>query len=141
MSVALKTVAVARQAMATRFEIVLHGENEVALRAAAEEAMDEIQRFEAQLSLYEPTSHISQINAQAAAGPVRVEPGLFRLLQHAERLSRETDGAFDITVAPLMRCWGFMRGAGQLPAPEAVGEARQKVGMHNVILNEKDFTV
>src|SRR6267378_1643361 len=137
----MHTVAVARHAMATRFEIVLCGENEVSLRAAAEEALDEIERLDTQLSLYNPTSEISHINARASHGPVRVEPTLFRLLQHAQRLSRETDGAFDITVAPLMRCWGFMRGAGQLPAPEAVGEARQKVGMHNVILNEKDFTV
>ena len=40
----MTSVAVARHAMATRFEIVLHGENEVGLRAAAEEAQAEIQR-------------------------------------------------------------------------------------------------
>jgi thiamine biosynthesis lipoprotein len=99
--------------MATRFEIVLHGENEVRLRAAAEEALDEIERLEAQLNLYQPTSEISHINARAAFELVRVEPSLFRLLQHARRLSQETEGAFDITVAPLMRCWGFMRGTGR----------------------------
>jgi thiamine biosynthesis lipoprotein len=141
MSAPFKTVALARHAMATRFEIVLHGENEVALRAAAEEALDEIQRLEAQLSLYEPASDISRINARAAAGPVRVEPRLFRLLQHAELLSRETEGAFDITVAPLMRCWGFLRGGGRLPEPDSLADARNKVGMHHVILNQDDFTV
>ena len=40
----MTTVAVARHAMATRFEIVLHGEYEVGLRAAAEEALEEIAR-------------------------------------------------------------------------------------------------
>ena len=137
----MKTVAVARQAMATRFEIVLHGEDEVSLRAAAEEALSEIERLEAQFSLYRPDSEISSINARAAAGPVKVEPGLFRLLQQAQRLTQETGGAFDITVAPLMRCWGFMRGNGRLPAAAAVADARSKVGMHLVQLNEKDFTV
>src|SRR2546422_10259 len=119
-------VAVARHAMATRFEIVLHGENEVGLRAAAEEALDEIERLEAQLNLYQPTSEISHINARAAFEPVRVEPSLFRLLQHAQRLSQETEGAFDITVAPLMRCWGFMRGTGRLPHPAELAEARSE---------------
>ncbi len=47
----METIAVARNAMATRFEIVVHGENPVALRAAGEEALDEIERVEAQLSV------------------------------------------------------------------------------------------
>lgn len=127
--------------MATRFEIVLHGEHDVALRAAAEEALDEIERLEAQLNLYQPTSEISHINARAAFESVQVEPSLFRLLQHAQRLSRETDGAFDITIAPLMRCWGFMRGTGRLPDPADVIEARERVGMRWVSLDEERFTV
>src|SRR5690242_12647427 len=104
----MKTVTLACNAMATRFEIVLNGTDEVRLRAAGEEALEEIGRLEAQLSFYRPTSEISHLNARAAHAPVRVEPGLFRLLQQAQRLSEETNGAFDITVAPLMRCWGFV---------------------------------
>ena len=111
----MQTVAVARNAMATRFEIVLHGDNPVELRAAGEEALTEIERVEAQLSLYRPTSEIAHLNARAARGPVRVTPSLFRLLQHAQRLHQETGGAFDITVAPLVRCWGFMGGTGEVP--------------------------
>ena len=137
----MQTVALARHAMATRFEIVLHGENEVALRAAAEEALDEIERLDSQLSLYRSDSEISRINARAAAESVRVEPTLFRLLQCAQRLSCETAGAFDITVAPLMRCWGFMRGSGQMPDPKELADARSRVGMQHVVLNEEDFTV
>ena len=137
----MQTVAVARHAMATRFEIVLHGEDEVWLRAAAEEALDEIERLDARLSLYHPASEISHINARAAHGPVRVEPTLFGLLQQAQRLSRETDGAFDITVAPLLRCWGFLRGRGKLPDPAEVAAARAKTGMRLVTLREQDYTI
>ena len=86
----MTTVAVARHAMATRFEIVLHGENEVGLRAAAEEALDEIERLEAQLNLYQPTSEISHINARAAFEPVRVEPSFFRLLRTGPGIEFET---------------------------------------------------
>ncbi|MCI0537851.1 MAG: FAD:protein FMN transferase, partial [Verrucomicrobiales bacterium] len=127
--------------MATRFELVLHGENGVALRAAGEEALAEIQRLDAQLSLYRPTSEIAHLNALAAERAVRVEPSLFRLLQQAGRLSRETNGGFDITIGPLMRCWGFMGGSGEMADESAVAEARSKVGMNLVELNENDFTV
>src|SRR5438045_4147360 len=137
----MQTVALARHAMATRFEILLHGENEMSLRAAGEEALNEIERLDAQLSLYNPASELSHINARAARGPVRVEPTLFRLLQQAQELTRATEGAFDITVAPLMRCWGFVRGTGGLPERSQLREARAKVGMHQVTLNEQDFTI
>ena len=93
------TVTLARQAMATRFELVLHGENEAALRAAGEEALDEITRLEDELSYFRPTSQIFRLNQQAAQNPVRVSPWLFRLLQHARQLTAETGGTFDITVA------------------------------------------
>ncbi len=137
----MNTVRLALQAMATRFELVLHGDDEVRMRAAGEEALAEIQRLDAQLSFYRPSSEINRINARAATGPVRVEPRLFRLLQTARRLHTETGGAFDLTVAPLMRCWGFTGTTGRLPEPDALAEARRLTGMHLVTLDEADFTV
>jgi FAD:protein FMN transferase len=137
----MKTVAVALDAMATRFEIVLHGESPVALRAAGEEALAEVARLEAQLSLYRPNSEIAHLNAGAAQGPVRVTPALLALLQHAKRLSEESAGAFDVTVAPLVRCWGFMRGSGRIPTSDELAEAHINVGMDLVRLNAQDSTV
>src|SRR5439155_10277269 len=112
----MPVLTLARLAMATRFEIVLHGDNPIALRAAGEEALAEIDRLEAQLSLYRPTSEIAHVNARAAREPVRVSPTLFALLQHAQKLHAETQGAFDITIAPLVRCWGFTGGMGRMPS-------------------------
>ncbi|MFO1488591.1 MAG: FAD:protein FMN transferase [Verrucomicrobiota bacterium] len=137
----LHTFTFARHAMATRFEIVLPGDHEPRLRAAAEEAFNEIDRLEAQLSLFRPTSEIAHVNAHAAAGPVRVSPETFRLLQHAARLSRETGGAFDITIAPLMRAWGFRDGSGHLPDPMELAAARDCVGMQRVHLDGAHSTV
>lgn len=137
----MPTVALARNAMATRFEIVLHGPTESRLRAAGEEALNEIERLEAQLSFYRPTSEISRLNALAAESRVRVEPELFRLLQHALQLARETRGAFDITVAPLMRAWGFTKGTGQVPDPKALAEAKACTGWRHVELDDREFTV
>ena len=112
----METVTLARYAMATRFEIVLQGDDESSLRAAGEEALEEIERLDAQLSYYSPSSQISRINALAAREPVNVEPRLFELLIRARDLHSAFGGAFDITLAPLMKCWGLCgrRGAAAL---------------------------
>lgn len=127
--------------MATRFELVLNGEDEAALRAAGEEALDEIARLEDELSYFRPTSQIYRLNQEAAKRPVRVTPWLFRLLQYARQLTAETEGTFDITVAPLMRCWGFFAREGRVPEAAALAEARACVGMNFVELSETDSTV
>ena len=131
----------ALNAMATRFELVLHGENATRLRGAGEAALKEIERLEARLSLYRPTSEIARVNALAAREAVRVSPSVFGLLQHARQLQRESSGAFDITVAPLVRCWGFMHGTGRLPETAEIQEARGCSGMAHVMLDELDYSV
>jgi thiamine biosynthesis lipoprotein len=127
--------------MATRFELVLHGDDSVHLRAAGEQALNEIDRLENQLSLYRPQSELADVNRRAAIEPVKITPSLFNLLTRAKELSAETDGAFDITVAPLVACWGFMSGSGQLPEPQALAAARAKVGMQFLELDQVSSTV
>ncbi len=137
----MQTVTLARNAMATRFELVLIGADAARLRAAGEEALAEVDRHEARLSLYRPTSEISRVNAQAARQPVRVSPAVFRLLDHARQLHRETGGAFDIAIAPLVRCWGFMSGSGRVPDAVQLEEARSQAGMEHVILDSDSVSV
>lgn len=127
--------------MATRFELVLHGEDTAALRAAGEEALDEIAQLEDELSYFRPTSQIYRLNQEAAMHPLRVTPWLFSLLKQARELSDESGGTFDITVAPLMRCWGFYTREGRVPDPGVLAAARSCVGVHLVQLNEADSTV
>lgn len=128
-------------AMASRFELILEGDDEPWLRAAGEEALSEIERLDRQLTIFSPASDVSRINVRAAQEPVPVEPRLFALLMLCRRLTDETEGAFDITVAPLMRAWGFYRGSGWLPADEALERARSVTGMHLVHLDEARRTV
>jgi thiamine biosynthesis lipoprotein len=127
--------------MATRFEIVLHGENPTTLRAAAEEALDEIQRLESKLSLYRPDSEIAQLNALASKEAVRVSPELFRLLLQARKLHSETFGAFDITVGPLMKLWGFMGTQGRVPSEDEIAKVLEHTGMSNVSLDADSQSV
>jgi thiamine biosynthesis lipoprotein len=127
--------------MRTRFEIVLHGSDPVALRAAGEQALDAIEGVEAQLSLYRPSSEIARVNRHAATAPVQVSPPVYDLLRRAADLSRATGGAFDPTIAPLVRCWGFMDEGGRWPDRAVLDAARHRVGWKHLILDPDARTV
>lgn len=128
-------------AMATEFELLVYGRRETYLQSVTEAVFQEISRLEAQLSFYDPNSDISDLNRRAAFAPVTVEPRLFHLLAKAKALSEATGGAFDPTVAPLLRCWGFVGASGSMPTPVAIAEARKVVGMEHVHLDSDAYTV
>ncbi len=127
-------LTLALQAMATRFELALP-EDSPRLRAAGEEALNEISRVENLLSLYKPSSEVAGLNSRAGSEGVRVSAEMFSLLERAVELSRETEGAFDITIAPLVRCWGFMNAEGRRPDAAEIEEARAQVGSHLLVLD------
>ena len=137
----MSSIRLACEAMATRFEFILCGVNESQLRAAGDEAFQEIHRLEAALSLYRPSSEIAEANRNAFHRPVRITPEVFQLLRHALLLSQATDGAFDITAAPLLRAWGLMGGSGRVPSPDELAAARASVGPGLIKLDESDLTV
>jgi thiamine biosynthesis lipoprotein len=118
--------------MATRFEFVLIGEHETQLRAAGEEALEEIERVESRLSLYRSGSEIADINRRAGTQWVRVSPEVFALLTRAVAYWQLSGGSFDPTVAPLVRCWGFMKGSGSRPTDEEISGGRGLVGLGKV---------
>lgn len=127
--------------MRTRFEIVLADELDPAdLRAAGEEAFDEIERVEAQLSAYRNDSELARINAEASKRPVRVEARLFRLLERAVELSAATDGTFDMTVGPLLRIWNLQGGGGEAAVPDVdtIHESRATVGMREMLVLDRE---
>ncbi len=127
--------------MATRFELVLDGDDDVRLRAAGEDALDEIVRLDAQLSFYRSSSDVSWINGHAATGTVTVEPRLCTLLDRCLALSAATDGAFDITVAPLMKAWRFVRETGAVPDAASLERARNLTGFRGVEIDAGARTV
>lgn len=134
-------LVICANAMATRFEVAVHGPDPSRLRAAAEEALTEVERLDSQLSFYSSSSDIFRINRRAAHQPVKIEPRLFRLLEHCAELTDKTEGAFDITIGPLMRAWGFTGGKGKIPTDDELNAAREITGMSHVELNSEDFTI
>jgi thiamine biosynthesis lipoprotein len=137
----LACVETADDAMGTTFSIVLYGKNRANLDAASAAAFAELHRLDRMLSNYRPESEWSEINRTAALRPAHVTSEFFDLLSACMRYSRESDGAFDITVGPLMKVWGFYKGEGLLPRPDEVRSALEHVGYAHVRLDPAARTV
>jgi len=127
--------------MGSTYSIVLYGVERVRMEAAADAAFDEVRRLDDMLSNYKPDSEWSQVNRYAAEKPVVVSPELFDLLFACLEYSRESAGAFDITVGPLMKVWGFYKGTGHLPHRPEVAAALTRVGYQHVHLDSAKRTV
>ena len=143
-------VSVTRRAMGCEFEIIGCGSDERLLEDAANSALDEVERLDQLLSSYIEWSHLNWVNAHAAnppvggpvGGPVAVDPDLFALLRLAKQLHRDTSGAFDVTVGALVECWRhYAEELKVLPPPAVLEEARQRVGLQLVELDEDERTV
>ena len=97
------------------------------LRAAVEARFEEIMQ---QMSNYRPDSELSRFNASASTGPFPVSAGFARVVRQALDLSRDSAGAFDPTVGPVVDLWGF--GApgrrADLPTDTEVATARALCG-------------
>jgi thiamine biosynthesis lipoprotein len=130
----------ARRAMATGFEISLPLGTPGAVEAA-EDALNQIDELEAQLTVYRDTSEVSRINRYAAVAPLPVEPRLFELLELAAGIHSDTGGAYDIAVGALIRAWGFYRRAGRVPSDGERTEVLTRCGMRHVRLDPQQRTV
>lgn len=87
------------EAMGTRFEVLLCGEDEEHLEAVAVAVTEEIIRLDGVLSPYDPRSEIARINGEAGHAPVRVDREVFGLLEKCERARQLTEGHFDVTAS------------------------------------------
>ena len=128
-------------AMGSTYSIVAYGEDQTVLEAAVERAFDEARRLDDLLSNYKETSEWSEVNRSAADHPVKVSPELFQLLSDCVGYSEASEGAFDISVGPLMKVWGFYKGTGHLPKRTEIENAEKLVGWRGIELNPAERTV
>lgn len=126
-------VRLAVHAMGTRFELVLHGQDEFFLRAAGEEIISDIEEQHARLSVFERGSLLSRVNLLAAERAVEVDEDLFSLLRLCRSVWAESEGAFDPAVGGLMHKWGFRDGSAR--------EDGTRGGMACVVLDERARSV
>ena len=98
------------------------------------EVVAKLKEVDAALSMFNEQSTISKINNNQAVEPDKMFLDVFQL---AQQISQDTQGAFDITVAPLVNIWGFGFKHGQEPTKHAIDSLRQFVGYQKVSYDGK----
>ncbi|MFC1699793.1 FAD:protein FMN transferase [Candidatus Omnitrophota bacterium] len=104
-------------------------------------AFSEIERVENLLSRFKSQSEISQINTKGEFEPVQVSPETIALIESSVEFSRQTNGAFDITILPLAQAWGFNQKEKDLPGQLLLQQARSKVGYKNIKIDSLSQSV
>ncbi|MEM9587415.1 MAG: FAD:protein FMN transferase [Planctomycetota bacterium] len=104
------------------------------------DALESLDGIEARWTVFRDNSEIRRLNRAAGQQPLAVSSETFAILQRAIKLSKMTGGAFDVTAGPLIDAWGFAGQGGRKPTPNEIGQARQKVGIHYLTLDETNRT-
>lgn len=99
-----------------------------------------IREIESVLSLHLSQSEIAAINENAGVQPVEVSQRTFDLFQRAKELSEQSDGAFDITIAPVVELWGITSDHPHVPTDEELAQAMALMGLEDLVLDEEACT-
>jgi thiamine biosynthesis lipoprotein len=128
--------------MGVPFRIVLYATNETHAQVAAKAAFGRIRELNNKLSDYDLESELSKLSRTSGQGrAVSVSDDLWRVLAASQDWARRTDGAFDVTVGPVVNLWRHARRQRQLPRADRLAEARARVGYTNLVLDPKTHTV
>ncbi|TWU11412.1 Thiamine biosynthesis lipoprotein ApbE precursor [Symmachiella macrocystis] len=123
-------------------KISLYATDDDTAKHAAQAAFARFKQLDRILSDYDPDSELMQLCARAGSDrDIPVSQDLKVVLEHSLRVSRKTDGAFDVTVGPLVKLWRKARRKRQLPTAEALTEARAAVGYESVVLDAQSSKV
>lgn len=127
--------------MGTLFRIVLFAADETDARAAATAAFARVGELNRLMSDYDPQSELMRLERQPAGTAVVVSAELFDVLQRSQRLAAASDGAFDVTLGPVVRLWREARRTRRRPTDSERDAARRTVGHEKLRLDPAKRTV
>lgn len=130
--------------MGTTFRVVLYAPDEPTAKKAAADAFARVAHLDGVMSDYKADSELNKLCAAfrpAAGDPVKVSDELFFVVFKAEQLSKASDGAFDVTVGPVVRLWRHARRTQELPDRKELAAALACVGYQKVELDPAKQTV
>jgi len=125
--------------MGTRIAVEVWHEDGAAAEAAIDAVIAEMHRVDALMSTYKPESQLSRVNREAAAGPVKVEPELARLVARALEFSGMSDGAFDVTYASVGYLYDYR--AGKHPTDAEIAAALPAINWRHVVVDTAASTI
>jgi thiamine biosynthesis lipoprotein len=129
------------QTMGTWATLTIVTADSVSVADLAYQSLLELHRVDSLMSNWTTTSEVARINRGAARGDVAVHPEVASVLDLATRVTRESDGAMDITVEPLVRAWGFLGGTRRVPSQSEIDAALAHVGADKMHFDSKRKTI
>lgn len=123
------------------FEITVVAKDSIEANQYVNLAVGEVKRIENLISDWIPTTQISKVNQNAGIKPIKVDNEVFELVERSIKISKLTNGAFDISYASMDKIWKFDGSMKQMPTAEAVKKSVEKIGYKNIILDEKEKTI
>lgn len=128
--------------MGVSFRIALYASGEAVANMAAEAAFGRIKQLNGILSDYNPDSELMRLCHRSGPGrPIRVSRDLRRVLSRSLAISRQTAGAFDVTVGPVVKLWRRAQRRKQFPRPERLAAARKLIGYRAIVIDPRSGTV
>ena len=120
-----RSVTYAAETMGTYVNVIVVTPDSARTAPAAGKALAVFGRVDSLMSNWTTTSEVARVNRVAASAATPVEPEVAGVIEAALTIGRQSDGAFDITVEPLVRAWGFIGGPRRVPSDsEAIAAAR-----------------
>jgi len=129
-----------RYMMGTSIQVQAFGGDEATRRAAIDEAFAAFAEIDRLMSNYRDDSELTRLNRDGARDAVAVSEPMFAVLDAARRVSAASSGAFDITVGPLVRLWGFHDKAPHIPTDVELAAVRPLVDYRGVLLDAEHRT-
>ena len=136
-----KTAQKTETIMGTQVSITVVAKTGKEVEAAIDAAMAEARRFDRMMSLYKDDSELTRVNMAAGKDPVTVSPEMIEMEEAARKISELTDGAFDVTVGPLVVLWQMRLKEGKAPTETEIERIRSRVGYRNIIVDKKASTL
>lgn len=126
--------------MGTLFKIVFYASDEPSALRASKAAFDRIAELDRIMSDYQPSSELMQVSQRAGGPPVKISDDLYRVMSAAQDIAQRSEGAFDITVGPVVRLWRRARRQHELPEPARLAQALELVGYGKLRLEDRART-
>ena len=106
-------------------------------RRAIEKALDRIEEINVKFNALNNNSPLYRFNNENIAIN---DSEIVSLVETADEVSRQSDGAFDITVYPLVKLWGFYKGSQAVPSGVDISNCLAKVGRQNLVIRDGKLT-
>jgi FAD:protein FMN transferase len=127
--------------MGTLCRIICYAADPGTAKQASKAAFARIANLDDIMSDYSPTSELTRLNQQSGGPSQKVSPDLFLVLSEAQQVSEMTDGAFDVTVGPVVKLWRRARRRRELPDPARLAQVLSAVGFRKLQLSAESQSV